>query len=188
MKKILSFILCGVMCCVFLTGCGNEETNENDVKETDSNEAASEEEVQYHEDNQDLVDVFNVTVKELYDEKTSEGYFNLALYQITRKMDENGIDQYHTVALCDTPFVERPVITGYTSENWTSEASNIENYEGTCTYDTWVFTDYNDGSDYNVLVQDDNDQYYNVTITFEEMEYNGDVKYYPTFVNSTLLK
>ena len=25
MKKILSFVLCGVMCCTFLTGCGDEE-------------------------------------------------------------------------------------------------------------------------------------------------------------------
>ena len=33
MKKILSLILCGVMCCTLLTGCGNEENNNGAKKE-----------------------------------------------------------------------------------------------------------------------------------------------------------
>ena len=191
MKKILSLILCGFMCCTLLTGCGNENNEEEpNIQETGSDETISnEEETQsYHEDNQDLVDALNTAVTELYDEAEELGYFNVALYEITRRLDEKGIDQYHVVALCDTEFAERPVITGYTSPNWTSDAANIENYEGTCTCDTWEFTTYNDGDDYNILVQDASDNYYNVTVTFRKIEFNGKTKYYPTFVNSKLLQ
>ena len=33
MKKNLGFILCGVMCCTLLTGCGNEENNNGSKRE-----------------------------------------------------------------------------------------------------------------------------------------------------------
>ena len=71
MKKILSLILCGFMCCTLLTGCGNENNEEEpNIQETGSDETISnEEETQsYHEDNQDLVDALNTAVTELYDE------------------------------------------------------------------------------------------------------------------------
>lgn len=192
MKKILSLLLCGIMV-ISLTGCGNdsdkEGTKQNDVQNV-SDETTNNEDIQnYHEDNQELVDAFNNAVSELYDEAKEENYFSLALYKIMRKLDESGIDQYTAVALCDKAFEEEPIITGYTSPNWTSDASNIENYTGTCTYDTVEFTKYNDGDDYNVLVLDNTtNNYYNVTISFKEIEFNGDVRYYPTFVNSKLLQ
>ncbi len=188
MKKILGILFCGIIF-IGLTGCGNDKVNvENNSKENVNSEEKDTSNVK--EDNQELVDILNNTVEELKEEADENGYFSLALYKITDRLKEKEIDQYTVAALCDKEFEEKPIITGYTSENWTSDAKNIENYNGTCTYDTWQFSDYNKtGEDYNILVLDTNsNNYYNVTISFEKIKFNDETKYYPIFSNSKLLK
>lgn len=188
MKKILSILLCGILF-IGLTGCGNDNTDTKN--DPNSNVNSEEKEVQNDkEDNQELVDALNNTVSELYDESKEKSDFSIALYNITDRLKEKQINKYTFTAICDKEFDAKPNITGYTipNEKWTSEAKNIENYDGNCTYNTWAFTEYNKGVDYNVLVSDDNNEYYNVRVSFKKIEFNGKDRYYPTFSNSKILK
>lgn len=187
MRKILIIALCGLF--VFgLTGCGNDKAdNENNSNENINSE---EKEVSNNtEDNKELIETLNNAVSELYNEAKEKSDFSLAMNNIIDRLKEKQINEYTFTAICDKEFDEKPNITGYTSpaEKWTSDAKNIENYDGKCNYITWVFTEYSNGEDYNILVLDTNNDYYNVTVSFKKIKFNDKDRYYPTFSNSKLL-
>lgn len=185
MKKILGILLCGII--IFsITGCGNDKKN----MENKTNTNNEEKDVTKKGDNEELVDTLNNVISELYEEAKNEGDFSLALYNIDDRLKVKQIRKYTFTAICDKEFNEKPNITGYTSpsEKWTSDAKYIENYDGKCNYNTWAFTEYNKGKDYNVLVLDSNNDYYSVKVSFKKFKFKDKDRYYPTFSNSKLLK
>lgn len=187
-RKILNILLIGIMI-LNVVGCGQNKTNKNDGSNEDTN--IEEKEVSINKgDNEELVDTLNNIISELYEENKVDGSFSLALYNISDRLKEKKINKYTFTAICDKEFNEKPNITGYTSplEKWTSDAKYIENYDGKCNYNTWAFTEYNKGKDYNVLVLDTDNNYYSVKLSFKKIKFRDKDRYYPTFSDSKLLK
>lgn len=185
-RKVLSFLLVGIMT-LSVVGCGKSKIDNNSNKDADVEEKG----VSINKgDNEELVDTLNNVISELYEENKEEGSFSLALYNISDRLKEKKINKYTFTAICDKEFNEKPNITGYTSplEKWTSDAKYIENYDGKCNYNTWAFTEYNKGKDYNVLVLDTDNNYYSVKVSFKKIKFKDKDRYYPTFSNSKLLK
>lgn len=189
MKKILSILLCGVLL-IEITGCGNNNGNNENTSDKNVNNAEKEV-TSSKEDNQELIDILNNSVNELLEyTKSEDNTYKVfrpdALYHVFDKMKENNIRNYELMASCDKEFKEKVEL-----EKFAYTEDLIPNYDGTCTYDTWQCSEenYNKGTDRYVMVKDiDKGNYYSVKVSFKKIKFNNKNKYYPVFSNSTLLK
>mgnify|MGYP005783121173 CR=1 FL=1 len=183
-RKILGFLVCGVIMISLTTGCGSNEVSKGDTKE---NTTSEKEEIKISVgDNKELEDALNNYVEEKKVSWEEQGYASYLC--IGHFIDD--FDQYTFIALCDKEFASKPNITGYTSENWTSEASNIENYDGECTYNTVELeNERNKDRTYHTLVMENStENYYDVYITFKTIKIGDKTYCYPVFSDSKLLK
>ncbi len=176
-KYIYSLFIVFLFIC--LTGCGSNNQEKEDNKETN--------EKTVQEDNKELVDNMNNIVKSFLDKADNGEYYELdAIYKVEDKLKEERLGNYKFIAFCDKEYKEKPNL-----EIFVINGDQLPNYDGNCTYSTWNFYNekYNKGDDrYLLILDNDTKNYYSVRVSFKKKNIGNNNRYYPIFSDSILLK